>query len=58
MNNLAEKNQNIFTTFLKRETAIDSGPIDPTNVSNAFITLTRQMLNDPTKLAEVQISLR
>ena len=58
MTNLAEKSQKIISTFLERQTAIDGGHVDPLNVSDAFMTLTRQMLNDPTKLAEVQISLR
>ena len=58
MNNLAEKNQKIVTTPLKRQTAIDSGPIAPINGSDAFITLTQKILNDPNKLAEAKISLR
>ena len=57
MSNLAEKSQKIVTTFLDRQTSIDSGPIDPLNVSDAFMTLTRQILKDPTKFVEAQVTL-
>ena len=57
MTNLAEKSQKIVTTFLEQQTLIDSRHVDPLNVSDAFMTLTRQILNDPSKLVEAQVSL-
>ena len=57
MTNLAEKSQKIVTAFLERHSPTDTGQIDPLNVSEAFMELTRQMLNNPAKLVEAQVSL-
>jgi polyhydroxyalkanoate synthase len=57
MANIAEKSQQIVTAFLSRQTTPDTGPVDPLNVANAFFELTQNMLNNPTKLMEAQVSL-
>ncbi|MEL0113570.1 MAG: class I poly(R)-hydroxyalkanoic acid synthase, partial [Rickettsiales bacterium] len=57
MANIAEKSQHIVTAFLSRQTTPDTGPVDPLNVANAFFELTQNMLNNPTKLMEAQVSL-
>ena len=55
--NIGEKSQEIFKSFLARQDTLNSGPIDPLNVGNAFFELTQQMLNNPAKMIEAQISL-
>lgn len=57
MTNIAEKSQKIVTTFLERQKQPDTGVVDPLNVANAFMDLTRQMMSDPAKLAEAQMTL-
>ena len=44
------------SNFLARQTP-NTEPIDPLNVGNAFFELTQQMLNNPAKMIEAQISL-
>ena len=55
--NIGEKSQEIVKSFLARQDTLNSGPIDPLNVGNAFFELTQQMLNNPAKMIEAQISL-
>jgi polyhydroxyalkanoate synthase len=57
MMNLAGKSQKIVMAFLKRQSPTDKGTIDPLNVSEAFMELTRQMLSDPAKLVDAQVSI-
>ena len=55
--NIGEKSQEIVKSFLARQDTLNTGPIDPLNVGNAFFELTQQMLNNPAKMVEAQISL-
>ena len=55
--NIGEKSQEIVKSFLARQDTLNTGPIDPLNVGNAFCELTQQMLNNPAKMVEAQISL-
>ncbi len=55
--NIGEKSQEIVKSFLARQDTLNTGPIDPLNVGNAFFELTQQMLNNPAKMIEAQISL-
>ena len=55
--NIGEKSQEIVKSFLARQDTLNTGPIDPLNVGNAFFELTQQMLNNPSKMVEAQISL-
>ena len=55
--NIGEKSQKIVKSFLARQDTLNNGPIDPLNVGNAFFELTQQMLNNPVKMVEAQISL-
>ena len=55
--NIGEKSQEIVKSFLARQDTLNTGPIDPLNVGNAFFELTQQMLNNPVKMVEAQISL-
>jgi len=55
--NIGEKSQEIVKSFLARQDTLNTGPIDPLNVGNAFFELTQQMLSNPAKMVEAQISL-
>ncbi len=55
--NIGEKSQEIVKSFLASQDTLNTGPIDPLNVGNAFFELTQQMLNNPAKMVEAQISL-
>jgi hypothetical protein len=48
--NLAETSQKIVTAFLESQSPIDTGPVDPLNVSEAFMELTRRILNNTARV--------
>src|SRR5665213_2792916 len=63
---IAERSQRLVSEFLARQAANGTGkagakggmgPIDPLNVGNAFLEMTRQMMRHPERVVEAQISL-
>src|SRR5665213_192984 len=63
---IAERSQRLVSEFLARQVANGTGkagakggmgPIDPLNVGNAFLEMTRQMMRHPERVVEAQISL-
>ncbi|MEQ9640786.1 MAG: class I poly(R)-hydroxyalkanoic acid synthase [Alphaproteobacteria bacterium] len=54
---VASQSQKLVAEFLERQAADGGGPQDPLNIGDAFMALTQQMLSDPQKLAQAQLSL-
>ncbi|HAT35815.1 MAG TPA: class I poly(R)-hydroxyalkanoic acid synthase, partial [Rhodospirillaceae bacterium] len=56
---IADKSQHIISEFARRQQskAETNTSGDPLNIGNAFLALSRQMLNDPAKMAETQMAL-
>ena len=56
---IASKSQKIVSEFVRRQQAKCHKEqfADPLNVSHAFIEFTRQIMSDPTKLAQNQLAL-
>ncbi len=56
---IAEKSQQLVSEFVKRQqsTSTTNTPTDPLNIGNAFLEMTRQMMANPTKIAEAQVAL-
>jgi len=63
---IAERSQRLVSEFLARQVANGTGkagakggmgPIDPLNVGNAFLEMTRQMMRHPERVVEAQLSL-
>ncbi len=55
---VAEQSRRILVDFMDRHTErVRQGDLDPFNIGNAFFEMTAQMMANPAKLAEAQISL-
>ena len=58
MATIAERSQRIVSEFLSHQQGNGtSGPADPLNIGAAFFEMTQQMMLDPAKLVEAQVSL-
>ncbi len=54
MAEIAERSQRILQAFLERQEKEGAGPLDPLNVTGAFLELTTKMMQDPMALWEMQ----
>ncbi|MEQ8697968.1 MAG: class I poly(R)-hydroxyalkanoic acid synthase, partial [Bauldia litoralis] len=54
MAEIAERSQRILEAFLERQKAEGTGPVDPLNVTGAFLELTQKILQDPMAVWEMQ----
>ncbi|MDP6604092.1 MAG: class I poly(R)-hydroxyalkanoic acid synthase, partial [Rhodospirillales bacterium] len=58
MASIAEQSQRIVSEFLSHQQGNGAnGPVDPLNIGSAFFEMTRQMMSDPAKLVQAQMSL-
>jgi len=58
MSEIAERSQRIVTDFLSRHEDDESfGMGDPLNIGGAFLEMTKQMMSQPGRLVEAQLSL-
>ena len=58
MATIAERSQRIVSDFLSHQQGNGAaGPADPLNIGAAFFEMTQQMMLDPAKLVEAQVSL-
>ncbi len=58
MMQVAERSQRLVADFLARQEGAAAGdPVDPLNISGAFMELTSKMMADPAKLVEAQMAL-
>ncbi len=61
MAEIAARSQRLVTEFLSRQGAGTAdggiGPVDPLNVGNAFLEMTRRMIANPAPMIEAQLSL-
>ncbi|RME64960.1 MAG: class I poly(R)-hydroxyalkanoic acid synthase [Alphaproteobacteria bacterium] len=49
--------QKLMSEFLERQAEQHGSHLDPLNITNAFMALNRQLLADPARLAQTQLSL-
>jgi polyhydroxyalkanoate synthase len=56
LSDIALRSQKLLAGYMSRHQG-GTGPVDPLNVANAFMTLTTRMMADPTKLVEAQFAL-
>ncbi len=62
MAKIAERSQRLLNDFLLRQSENDKVPlapesVDPLNIGNAFLEMTRRMMADPSKLVQAQVAL-
>ena len=62
MAKIAERSQRLLNDFLLRQSENDKVPlapesVDPLNIGNAFLEMTRWMMADPSKLVQAQVAL-
>jgi polyhydroxyalkanoate synthase len=57
MARIGERSQRLLTQFAERTRNQGHGPVDPLNVTGAFLELTQRMMSDPVKFMQAQVSL-
>ena len=57
MARVAEQSQRLVQEFLEKQQDASPGPVDPLNISEAFMALTTQMMQHPAQVAQAQMDL-
>lgn len=57
MARVAEQSQRLVQEFLEKQQDTSPGPVDPLNISEAFMALTTQMMQHPAQVAQAQMDL-
>ncbi|MDF1721904.1 MAG: class I poly(R)-hydroxyalkanoic acid synthase [Minwuia sp.] len=57
MAKVAEQSQRLVTEFLEKQKGAAPGPVDPLNVGEAFMEMTRSMMANPEKMVQAQMDL-